>query len=131
MVYRDRRLINRYETEGESSFLERSRRPHHCPHEPLGRGTPTSVHEYSPRPCPKKIEQPDDPIDYQVLKVFKNGSVRWRGYHWVSVARGLMDEYIGFEEVGNGIWKGWYQRVHLEWFDENEKTGKARNNIAN
>jgi transposase InsO family protein len=50
---------------------------HVRPHEALNMETPASVHSSSTRPFPEKITKFDYQTDMKVLKVTKNGSVRW------------------------------------------------------
>lgn len=55
------------------------------PHEALNMNTPASVHDFSTRPFPEKIINFDYDSEMKVLKVTKNGSVRWGSYNWVHI----------------------------------------------
>ena len=56
---------------------------HVRPHEALRMETPASVHNFNARPFPEKITNFDYDSEMRVLKVTKNGSVRWGPYNWV------------------------------------------------
>lgn len=88
------------------------------PHAALDLETPATVHEWSPRKYPRKIE----PYDYEShLKphyVTRNGALRWKSNYWVYLARGLRGKYVGLEELGEGIWRVYYRSVFLGYFDE-------------
>ena len=72
------------------------------PHESLDMKTPASVYYPSKRKMPKKFRAYDYPLHVEVRKVSGNGGIRWR-HGWVNVSQTLMEEYIGFEEVEDGI----------------------------
>lgn len=72
------------------------------PHEALGMKTPASVYVASPRTMPKKLDHFDYPYHFEVRRVSKNSGIRWRN-RWVQVSCTLAEEYIGFEEVEDGI----------------------------
>ena len=61
-----------------------------------------------------------------VLKVTKNGSVRWGSYNWVYLSASLQGKYIGALEIGNGIWRVFYRNVFLGYFNENELRKKEQ-----
>lgn len=90
------------------------------PHEALDMETPASVHSFSKRSYPDKIE----PFEYQhpltAVYVTKNGAIRWKSYYWVYMARGLAGKYIGIEELGQGIWRVFYRNLFLGYFDESK-----------
>jgi transposase InsO family protein len=96
------------------------------PHEALGMQTPASVHEFSTRPFPERIPHFDYDSQMKVLKVTKNGSVRWGAYNWVYLSASLQGKYIGALELGNGIWRVFYRNVFLGYFNENELRTKEK-----
>ena len=98
---------------------------HIRPHEALGMETPASVHDFKTRPFPEKITNFDYDSEMRVLKVTKNGSVRWGAYNWVYLSASLQGKYIGALEMGNGIWRVFYRNVFLGYF--NEKLIKMKN----
>lgn len=93
---------------------------HVRPHEALDMETPASVHNFSTRPFPEKIPNFDYEPDMRVLKVTKNGSMRWGAYNWVYLSASLQGKYVGALEMGNGIWRVFYRNVFLGYFNENE-----------
>jgi len=99
---------------------------HVRPHEALAMETPGSVHSFSTRPFPEKIVNFDYDAEMKVLKVTKNGSIRWRAYNWVYLSASLMGKYIGALEMGNGIWRVFYRNVFLGYFNENELRTKEQ-----
>ena len=72
------------------------------PHEALGMKTPSSVYHPSERRMPKRITHFDYPSYFEVRRVSRNSGIRWRS-RWVQVSSTLAEEYIGFEEIDNGI----------------------------
>lgn len=96
------------------------------PHEALDMKTPADVHDFSTRPFPERISNFDYDSKYKVLKVTKNGSIRWKSYYWVYVTAALMDKYVAIEDKGNGIWKVFYRDVLLGFFDERHLRNKEQ-----
>jgi hypothetical protein len=62
----------------------------------------------------------------KVLKVTKNGSVRWGAYYWVYLSASLQGKYIGALNMGNGIWRVFYRNVFLGFFNEIELRTKEQ-----
>ena len=62
----------------------------------------------------------------QILKVTKNGSIRWKSYYWVYVSAALDGKYTGASEMGNGIWRVFYRNVFLGYFNENQLRNKEK-----
>ena len=96
------------------------------PHEALGMKTPADMHDFSTKPFPEKTPKFDYDSKYKVLKVTKNGSVRWKSYYWVYVSAALMGKHIAIEDIGNGIWKVFYRNVLLGFFDERHLRNKQQ-----
>ena len=84
----------------------------------MGLETPASVHSFSTRPFPEKIQDFDYEPSNKVMKVTQNGAIRWKTHHWVYLTSALKRKYVGVEEMGNGIWKVGYRNVFLGYFDE-------------
>ena len=99
---------------------------HVRPHESLEMKTPASVHNFKTRPFPEKISNFDYHSEMIVLKVNKNGSIRWGPYNWVYVSASLQGKHIGALEIGNGIWRVFYRSIFLGHFNENELTNKKQ-----
>lgn len=91
---------------------------HVRPHEALNMKTPASVHEFSTRPFPEKITEFHYDAQMKILKVTKNGAIRWKAYNWVYLSASLQGKHIGALDIGNGIWKVFYRNVFLGYFDE-------------
>lgn len=51
--------------------------------------------------------------------VSRSGGVRWRN-QWVNVSHVLTEEYVGLEEVADGIWSVYFGPVLLERFDDRD-----------
>ena len=88
--------------------------------------TPADVNDFSTRPFPEKTPNFDYDSKYKVLKVTKNGSIRWKSYYWVYVTAALMGKYMAIEDLGNGIWKVLYRNVFLGYFDERHLRNKEQ-----
>jgi putative transposase len=72
------------------------------PHEALSMKTPSYVYVPSERTMPKQLGHYDYPSHFEVRRVSRNSGIRWKN-HWVQVSQTLAEEYIGFEEVEDGI----------------------------
>jgi transposase InsO family protein len=87
------------------------------PHEALGQDTPSSRYSYSPRVLPKTLPQIEYPPHYEVRYVSANGGIRWK-CAWVCVTHTLAGEYVGLNEVGDGLWDTYFGPVLLGRMDE-------------
>lgn len=87
------------------------------PHEALGQDTPSSWYHRSRRQLPRKLSPFDYPAHYEVRLVSTNGGLRWRCRR-VNVTTTLMGEYVGLEEVGDGLWDVYFCHVRLGRLDE-------------
>ena len=96
------------------------------PHEALEMETPASIHKFACRVFPEKIPNFDYDSDLRVLKVAKNGAMRWGAYNWVYLSASLQGKYVGALEMGNGIWRVFYRNVFLGYFNENELRTKEQ-----
>ena len=89
------------------------------PHEALGQETPASVYRPSDRPFPEKEPDIEYPGHYEVRRVSRNGGIRWH-FNWVNVSHVLEEEYVGLEEVDDGLWNVYFGPVWLGRFHEKE-----------
>ena len=89
------------------------------PHEALADATPAEHYTASPRPYPRRLLDPEYPGHYQVRYVSRNGGVRWHN-QWVNVSHVLAEEYVGLEEVDDGVWSVYFGPVLLGRFDERD-----------
>lgn len=87
------------------------------PHESLNMKTPAEVFTYSSRPMPSKLPQIEYPAHFEVRRVSKNSGMKWNN-HRICVSYLLADEYVGLEEVDNGIWNVYFGPVWLGRFYE-------------
>lgn len=91
------------------------------PHEALDDETPASRWIPSPRPYPERIAKPEYPGHFEIRRVSSAGTFRLHsGQYFLSQA--LNDEYIGLEEVQDGLWNLIYYDTLLGRFDERTQT---------
>jgi transposase InsO family protein len=99
---------------------------HVRPHEALDMKTPASVHDFSATPFLERIPTFDYNSKQKVLKVTRNGAIRWKSYYWVYLTAALKGKHVGIEDLGNGIWKVYYRSVLLGYFDEKHLRNKEQ-----
>jgi len=87
------------------------------PHEALGQDTPASRYRPSPRPFPARLPALEYPSHYETRLVSRNGGIRWSS-QWVNVSHVLGGEYVGLEEIDDGIWDVYFGRLKLGRFHE-------------
>jgi putative transposase len=86
------------------------------PHQALADRTPTQLYRPSARAFPKQIDPPDYPGDFRVRHVRTDGAIKWRG-QFVFIAKPLRREYLGLQEVDDGIWSVWFMNYLLGRLD--------------
>lgn len=89
------------------------------PHEALAGDTPGSWYHCSARSYCATPPDPEYPSHFEVRYVSRNGGVRWRN-RWLNVSHVLAEEYVGMEEVADGLWSVYFGPVLLGRFDERE-----------
>lgn len=87
------------------------------PHEALDDETPASRYTPSPRPYPRRRAPLEYPGHYEVRRVSRNGGIRWHK-QWVNVTSSLVGEYIGLEEIDDGLWDVYFGPLKLGRFHE-------------
>lgn len=87
------------------------------PHEALGQKTPASVYTQSPKNFPSKLPQVEYPSHFEVRRVSRNGGIRWNN-KWVWASQPLEEEFIGFEEIDNGLYNVYFGFVLIGRYDE-------------
>lgn len=87
------------------------------PHEALEMQTPASHYRASPRPMPKHLPEPSYAGHMEVRRIGKSGCFRWRG-RFVFLTTVLEHEYVGFEEVDDGLWNVLFYEMLLARYDE-------------
>lgn len=91
------------------------------PHESLAMASPAALYVPSLRPYPKKIEHPTYPAHFEVRYVSRNNGIRWNR-RWINVSATLREEYVGCEEIADGVWNVWFGPLLLGRFDERQLT---------
>jgi len=90
---------------------------HERPHEALQQETPASCYRPSARALPTRLAPMEYPGHFEVRLVSRNSGIRWNR-HWVCVTHTLAGEYVGLEEVGDGLWDVYFGPVKLGRMDE-------------
>jgi len=85
---------------------------HVRPHEALKLETPASIYQASPRPFPKKLPALEYPAHFETRYVSYNGGIRWN-CDWVNVSITCAGQWVGLEEIDNGIWNVYFGPVKL------------------
>jgi putative transposase len=76
---------------------------HTRPHEALDLRTPAACYEPSPRKMPTKLPPLEYPDRFEVRDVSANGGIRWH-HRWVNVSTTCAGDYVGLEEIDDGVW---------------------------
>ena len=87
------------------------------PHEALNQETPASVYEPSPHTLPRTLPPIEYPGHFEVRLVSRNSGIRWK-HHWVCVTHTLAGEYVGLEEIDDGLWEVYFGPLKLGRMDE-------------
>jgi putative transposase len=87
------------------------------PHEALNQETPASLYRSSGRALPRQLAPLEYPGHYEVRLVSRNSGIRWKK-RWVCVTHTLAGEYVGLEEVGDGLWDVYFGPLKLGRMDE-------------
>lgn len=82
------------------------------PHEALDMETPADRYECSPRPMPDRLPPLEYPDRFEVRYVSANGGIRWNNEH-VPVSITCVGEYVGLEEIDDGIWDVYFGPLKL------------------
>jgi putative transposase len=82
------------------------------PHEALALETPASLYQSSPRPFPAKLPPLEYPAHFETRYVSHNGGIRWN-CAWINVSITCAGEFVGLEEVDNGIWNVYFGPLKL------------------
>ncbi len=82
------------------------------PHESLGQEPPASLYRSSPRPMPKKLPPLEYPDHFEKRLVSENGSFRWKS-RAVPISQACEHEYVGLEEIDNGVWNVYFGPLRL------------------
>lgn len=82
------------------------------PHEALDQETPASVYRPSPREMPNKLPPLQYPDRFEVRYVSANGGIRWNN-GWMNVSIVCAGEYVGLEEIDDGVWNVYFGPLKL------------------
>lgn len=82
------------------------------PHEALDQQTPQSLYQPSPRQMPDKLPPLEYPDRFEVRYVSANGGIRWNK-QWVNVSTVCAADYVGLEEIDDGIWNVYFGPLKL------------------
>jgi putative transposase len=82
------------------------------PHEALDMHTPASRYEPSPRQMPNRLPPLEYPDRFEVRSVSANGGIRWH-HPWGNVSHTCIGEYVGLEDIDDGIWKVYFGPLTL------------------
>lgn len=90
------------------------------PHEALNQDTPASHYRPSGRALPRQLAPLEYPGHFEVRLVSRNSGIRWKK-RWVCVTHTLAGEYVGLEEVGDGLWDVYFGPLKLGRLDERRR----------
>jgi putative transposase len=82
------------------------------PHEALDQQTPASLYTPSNREMPSKLAPLEYPDRFELRYVSANGGIRWN-CAWVNVSIVCAGEYVGLEEIDDGIWNVYFGPLKL------------------
>lgn len=90
---------------------------HERPHEALDQATPAECYVASPRTMPDRLPPLEYPDRFEVRYVSANGGIRWNS-QWVNVSTVCIGEYVGLEEIADGIWNVYFGPLRLGRLNE-------------
>ena len=82
------------------------------PHEALDMNTPAQLYQPSLRAMPDKLPPLEYPDRFEVRYVSANGGIRWKR-QWVNVTTAIVGEYVGLEEIDDGLWDVYFGPLKL------------------
>jgi len=88
------------------------------PHEALDMQTPACLYRSSTREMPEKIPPFEYPDRFELRYVSANGGIRWKKHAWVNVSTVCIGEYVGLEEIDDGIWNVYFGPLKLGRLNE-------------
>ena len=89
------------------------------PHEALGQRPPAQCYQGSPRPYRRTLQTLEYPGHFETRYVSTNGGIRWH-HRWVNVSHVLAEEWVGLEEVADGVWSVYFGPLLLGRLDERD-----------
>lgn len=82
------------------------------PHEALDMATPSDLYVPSRREMPDRLPGLEYPDRFEVRYVSFNGGIRWNK-GWVNVSMTCAGEYVGLEEIDDGVWNVYFGPLKL------------------
>lgn len=82
------------------------------PHEALDMQTPASLYKHSTREMPATLPPLEYPDRFEVRYVSANGGIRWN-CKWINVSTTCVGEYVGLEEIDDGVWNVYFGPLKL------------------
>lgn len=82
------------------------------PHEALDMATPASLYMPSGREMPDRLPPLEYPDRFETRYVSYNGGIRWNK-GWVNVSITCAGEYVGLEEIDDGVWNVYFGPLKL------------------
>jgi putative transposase len=82
------------------------------PHEAIAMQTPGSLYRPSPRPFPERLPALEYPEHFEKRYVSRNGGIRWN-CSWVNISITCAGEYVGLEEIDDGVWHVYFGPLKL------------------
>jgi putative transposase len=87
------------------------------PHEALDYQTPASVYTPSARAMPSALPEPDYPGHFEVRWLSRSGNIKWKRQQ-LFVSQALAHEWVGLEEIADGVWSLYFYDRLLARLDE-------------
>jgi putative transposase len=89
------------------------------PHEALGDQPPASRYTASPRAFPSRLPALEYPGHMEVRRVSDSGCIGWRNAQ-PFLSETLAGQWVGLEEVDDGLWTLYFATIALARFDERQ-----------
>jgi transposase InsO family protein len=87
------------------------------PHEALGFDVPATRYQASPRVLPRRVPPVEYPAHFDTRRVYDHGDINWLGRR-LFVSEALAGEYLGLDEVDDGLWDLWFSTIRLARLDQ-------------
>ena len=91
------------------------------PHEAIGGKVPSELWRPSPRQMPERIKPPEYPGNFDVRRVSMYGAIRLN-MKQLFISSALKNQYIGLEEVDDGMWNIVYYHTLIGRINERDST---------
>ena len=99
------------------------------PHQGLGQQVPAAHYVAAQRSYPQRLEEPQYAQHWQVRTVQDRGQAKWGGERFF-LSHALRGRQVGFEPIGEPLWRVWFHHHWLGVWDESRsqlrRPGKLR-----